>query len=73
MTTPNNTKGKSILERIARRVMVEHGFQTDFSPSALADLQRFRMAVAHQVLQSKTCDNCSGHRLIMIIPWTWTS
>jgi exoribonuclease-2 len=42
MTTPNNTKGKSILERIARRVMLEHGFQTDFSPSALDELAKIQ-------------------------------
>ena len=42
MTTPNNTNGKSILERIARRVMVEHGFQTDFLPSALDELARIQ-------------------------------
>ena len=30
MTTPNNKNGKSILEQIARRVMLEHGFLTGF-------------------------------------------
>ena len=37
MSTPYN--GKGILERIARRVMTEHGFLTDFSQAALDELK----------------------------------
>ena len=42
MTTPNIKNGKSILEQIARRVMVEHGFQTDFSTAALSELAKIQ-------------------------------
>ncbi len=35
-------KGKDTLERIARRVMVERGFQTDFSPEALTQLAQMQ-------------------------------
>ena len=42
MTTPNNKNGKSILEQIARRVMLEHGFLPDFSPAALDELTKIQ-------------------------------
>jgi len=40
MTSFNNKNGKSILEQIARRVMLAHGFQTDFSTAALGELAK---------------------------------
>src|ERR1035437_3971642 len=52
MTTPSNRNGKGILERIARRVMNEHGFLTDFSKAALDELARIQQVdlgvVAHE-------------------------
>ena len=42
MTTPNNKNGKNILEQIARRVMLEHGFLPDFSPAALDELAKIQ-------------------------------
>ncbi len=39
MPTPNNGNKKSILEQIARRVMKEYGFLTDFSRAALDELE----------------------------------
>jgi VacB/RNase II family 3'-5' exoribonuclease len=40
MTISNNKNGKSTLEQIARRVMLEHGFLPDFSPAALNELAK---------------------------------
>jgi hypothetical protein len=42
MSTPPNGSGKGILERIARRVMKERGFLTDFSRSALDELEKIQ-------------------------------
>jgi exoribonuclease-2 len=42
MTTTNSKNGKSVLEQIARRVMLEHGFQTDFSAAALDELAKIQ-------------------------------
>jgi hypothetical protein len=42
MTTLHNGNGKSILERIARRVMQEKGFLTDFSVAALDELKNIQ-------------------------------
>jgi hypothetical protein len=42
MTTANNKNGKSVLAQIARRVMLEHGFQTDFSTAALDELAKIQ-------------------------------
>jgi exoribonuclease-2 len=42
MTTANSKNGKSVLEQIARRVMLEHGFQTDFSTAALDELAKIQ-------------------------------
>ena len=42
MSLPNNKNGKNILEQIARRVMLEHGFQTDFSAAALNELAKIQ-------------------------------
>jgi VacB/RNase II family 3'-5' exoribonuclease len=39
MVTPVNRRGKSILERIARRAMKERGFLPDFSRAALDELE----------------------------------
>ena len=41
-TSPNNKNGKNVLEQIARRVMLEHGFQPDFSVAALDELAKMR-------------------------------
>ena len=41
MTTPREN-GKSILERIARRAMLENGFLPDFSPAALGELTNIK-------------------------------
>jgi exoribonuclease-2 len=41
-TSPNNKNGKNILDQIARRVMLEHGFQPDFSAAALDKLAKIR-------------------------------
>ena len=41
-TSPNNKNGKNVLEQIARRVMLEHGFQPDFSVAALDELAKIR-------------------------------
>ncbi len=35
-----NNRGKSTLERIARRVMTERGFLVDFSEAALNELEK---------------------------------
>ncbi len=40
MSTLRNDRGKSILERIARRVMTERGFLVDFSEAALNELEK---------------------------------
>ena len=45
MQNPNIKNGKSILEQIARRVMQEHGFLTDFSVAALAQLSNIQNIV----------------------------
>ena len=50
MTTTQNNKGKSILERIARRVMTERGFLVDFSDAALNELEK--IAHADQAAES---------------------
>ena len=42
MTAANSKNGKSVLEQIARRVMMEHGFQTDFSTAALYELAKIQ-------------------------------
>ena len=42
MTTTNSKNGKSVLEQIARRVMLEHGFQTEFSAAALDELAKIQ-------------------------------
>lgn len=42
MATPPNGSGKGILERIARRVMNEHGFLTDFSRAACDELEKIQ-------------------------------
>ena len=42
MSTPPNGSGKGILEQIARRVMKEHGFLTDFSRAALDELEKIQ-------------------------------
>jgi exoribonuclease-2 len=42
MTTSNNKNGKSILEQIAHRVMLEHGFLPDFSPAVLDELAKIQ-------------------------------
>jgi exoribonuclease-2 len=42
MTAANSKNGKSVLEQIARRVMMEHGFQTDFSTAALDELAKIQ-------------------------------
>ena len=39
MSTPPNESGKGILIRIARRIMKERGFLTDFSETTLAELK----------------------------------
>lgn len=43
-TTPNNHR--NILEQISRRVMQEHGFQTDFAPAAIDQLSRIKDSLA---------------------------
>jgi len=45
MLIPNNRKGKVILEQIARRVMQEHGFLTDFSATVLDELAKIQKVV----------------------------
>ena len=40
MSTLPSESGKSTLERIARRVMNEHGFLADFSTDALDELEK---------------------------------
>ena len=42
MTAANSKNGKSVLEQIARRVMMEHGFQTDFSTAAFDELAKIQ-------------------------------
>ena len=42
MSTSPNGSGKGILERIARRVMKEHGFLPDFSRAALNELEKIQ-------------------------------
>ena len=42
MNTAKNKNGKSVLAQIARRVMLEHGFQTDFSTAALDELAKMQ-------------------------------
>src|SRR5512139_986581 len=42
MSTPPSRNAKDILERIARRVMMESGFQTDFSQAALDELKNMQ-------------------------------
>ncbi|MFH0994348.1 MAG: RNB domain-containing ribonuclease [Pseudomonadota bacterium] len=40
MSTIQNNRGKSTLERIARRVMMERGFLVDFSEAALIEVEK---------------------------------
>src|SRR3990172_5043310 len=42
MLTPRSEKGRNRLERIARRVMLEHGFAPDFSKGALDELEKIQ-------------------------------
>ncbi len=42
MSTPPNGSRRATLERIARRVMKEHGFLTDFSGAALEEVEKTR-------------------------------
>jgi exoribonuclease-2 len=42
MTAANSKNGKSVLEQIARCVMMEHGFQTDFSTAAFDELAKIQ-------------------------------
>jgi VacB/RNase II family 3'-5' exoribonuclease len=42
MSTSPNGSGKSILEQIARRIMQERGFLTDFSKDALDELEKIQ-------------------------------
>jgi len=43
MSTPRSGNAKDILERIARRVMQERGFLTDFSKAALDELEKIQV------------------------------
>ena len=38
MTNTNDKKHRGLLQKIARRVMLERGLLTDFSPQAIAEL-----------------------------------
>ncbi len=38
MTTPNGNQSRTLLQDIARRVMIERGLAPDFSPAAMAEL-----------------------------------
>jgi VacB/RNase II family 3'-5' exoribonuclease len=42
MTNSNNAQHRSILQRIARRAMLDRGLVPDFSPQALSDLEKIR-------------------------------
>ncbi len=42
MTIPGNRRGRSILERVARRAMKERGFLPDFSMAALDELENLQ-------------------------------
>src|SRR5208283_5863958 len=53
MQNPNTKNGKYILEQIARRVMQEHRFLTDFSAAALAQLSNIQNAVTGTALIKK--------------------
>jgi VacB/RNase II family 3'-5' exoribonuclease len=43
MSTPRSSNAKDILKRIARRVMQERGFLTDFSKAALDELEKIQV------------------------------
>ncbi len=53
MQNPNTKNGKYILEQIARRVMQEHRFLTDFSAAALAQLSNIQNTVTGTALIKK--------------------
>ena len=46
MTDPNAKKHRTILQRIARRAMLERGLLPEFSPQALAELETMQGHVA---------------------------
>ncbi len=60
MLTPRDGKGKNRLERIARRVMIERGFEPDFSKAALDELEKI------QGVTSAVQDN---QRDLRQLPW----
>ncbi len=47
MTNSNDKQHRALLQRIARRAMVERGLLPDFSPQALAELDGLRVPAAH--------------------------
>ena len=51
MPTPNDGNSKSILENIARRVMKEKGFLTDFSVAALDELNNIQAGQGIEVVK----------------------
>ena len=50
MSTFRTDRGKSILENIARRVMIERGFLVDYSKDALNELKKISVYIC------KCCD-----------------
>ncbi len=53
MQNSNGKYGRSYLEQIARRVMREHGFQTDFSPAVFDELSHIQNSDAQAAVTSK--------------------
>jgi exoribonuclease-2 len=46
MTTPDSTQARTVLQRIARRVMTERGLEPAFAPAALIELSAIRAPAA---------------------------
>jgi len=73
MTAANSKNGKSVLEQIARRVMMEHGFQTDFSTAAFDELAKIQNFDAGKGIIFKDLRQLLWASIDMMIRRTWTS
>jgi exoribonuclease-2 len=63
---PDSKNHRAILESIARRVMLERGLLPDFSPEALAELERLQASAA---AEGGSPEGSSGIRDARDLPW----
>jgi hypothetical protein len=69
----NDKQHRAILQRIARRVMLERGLLPDFSVEALAELARIQAPATMDGEQVVTLGTFCGLPLTTMTPLTWIS